>query len=348
MSARDLSREMPVAVPAPVWTAGVASDRGLVRDRNEDRYWLDTERGAFLVVDGLGGHAAGELAAETAVETIRGSLFAGGPDAEDRVRHAILKANNRIFEMAQEAGDRKGMACVLTLALVEDDRITIGHVGDSRLYLIWKGAIRKLTSDHSPVGEDEDSGELTEEEAMQHPRRNEVFRDVGSHRRETGDTDFVEIRRCRFRPDAAILICSDGLTDRLTSAQVREIAERYDGDAARVAAELVASANQAGGQDNITALFVAGPEFRGRSVKTRPRPWGVGRRTAPLARGQDESERAVPAEAGSPVSSGGREGAAVRRWAGLLTGRVAFLTYGILIGMVLWMALRMIGKGVMR
>src|SRR5437867_665209 len=131
------------------------------------------------------------------------------------------------------------MACVLTLALVEDGRITIGHVGDSRLYLIWKGAIRKLTSDHSPAGEDEDDGALTEEQAMLHPRRNEVYRDVGSQTRTTHDRDFIEIRQCRFRPDAAILICSDGLTDQLTSLQIRKIIGQYAGDPVQVARELV-------------------------------------------------------------------------------------------------------------
>jgi serine/threonine protein phosphatase PrpC len=327
------------------WTSGVATDTGLVRDRNEDRYWVDDERGVFLVVDGVGGHAAGELAAETAVEEIRQSLFDGASGAEERVRRAISRANNRIFELAQEAGERRGMACVLTLALVENGNITIGHVGDSRLYLIWKGAIRKLTPDHSPVGEDEDSGELTEEEAMLHPRRNEVFRDVGSTPRGPGDEGFVEIRKCRFRPDAAILLCSDGLTDRLTSARVREIAERYDGDAARVAADLVEAANQAGGQDNVTALFVAGAEFRGRGGATRPRsqngvgdeagpgknsPRGVGRETAPLGKGVPMSRDAAGTSARAT------------------TGRVAFLIYGILIGMLLWAVLRMFSRGIMR
>ncbi len=184
---------------------------------------------------------------------------------------AITLANNRIFELAQHDTGLTGMACVLTLAVVEDGRITIGHVGDSRLYLMWKGALRKLTSDHSPVGEGEDSGELTEAEAMLHPRRNEVFRDVGSRLREPDDREFIEIRECRFRPDAAILLCSDGLTDQLTAAQVRDIVECYDGDAARTAASLVEAANVAGGRDNITALFVAGPEFRSRSGATRPR-----------------------------------------------------------------------------
>ena len=89
------------------------------------------------------------------------------------------------------------MACVLTLALVEGEQVTIGHVGDSRLYLIAGGAIRKVTSDHSPVGEIEDAGELSEEEAMAHPRRNEVFRDVGSCPRSAEDGDFIEVRQLR-------------------------------------------------------------------------------------------------------------------------------------------------------
>ena len=201
------------------------------------------------------------------------------------------------------------MACVLTLAIVEDGQITIGHVGDSRLYLIWNGAIRKLTSDHSPVGQDEDAGELTEQEAMRHPRRNEVFRDVGTALRAAGDDGFIEVRKCRFHRDAAILICSDGLTDHLSAARVREVVERYDGDAARVANELVEAANQAGGRDNITAVFVAGPEFRGRSGATRPR---IG-----------TTRIRVPRRA--------------------FTGRAAFLIYGLLIGMLIWMAMRVLG-----
>jgi serine/threonine protein phosphatase PrpC len=288
------------------WRCGAATDRGLVRDHNEDRYWVDEERGAFLVVDGVGGHAGGEMAAESAVETIRQTLFVEDGTAEARVRRAITGANNRVYELASADESRAGMGCVLTLALVENGEMTIGHVGDSRLYLVWKGAIRKLTSDHSPVGEGEDAGELTELEAMAHPRRNEVFRDVGSQPREENDSAFVEIRTCRFRPDAAILLCSDGLTDHLTSAQLRDIAGRYDGDAARTAAELVEAANAAGGRDNITAVFVAGPEFHGQSESTRAR---------------------------AGASSGtGR--------ARIFTGRMAFLAYGVLIGMLLWVVLQ--------
>ncbi|PWU07101.1 MAG: hypothetical protein C5B51_10725 [Terriglobia bacterium] len=286
--------------------SGAATDTGRLRERNEDRFWSDPERGVFLVVDGIGGHAAGELAAQTAVDEIRRSLLTAAGSPEERVRAAIAQANNRIFERSQADETCKGMACVLTMALIEDREITIGHVGDSRLYLIWGGAIRKLTSDHSPVGEEEEAGRLTEEEAMRHPRRNEVFRDVGSCPRSATDEGFIEIRKCRLRPDAAILLCSDGLTDQLTAARVREIVEHYDGDAAQVARDLVEAANQAGGKDNATALFVAGPEFGERRHATRPR-FGATR-----MRGRTR----------------------------LLTGRMAFLAYGLLIGMLLWVVLR--------
>ena len=309
-------------MPDLTLTSGAASDTGLLRERNEDRYWIDPGRGIFLVVDGVGGQAAGELAAQTAVEAVREALGEGiteaGTDslpAPARVREAITAANNRIFALAWEHPEFEGMACVLTLALVEDGCITIGHVGDSRLYLIWNGAIRKLTSDHSPVGEGEDSGELTEEEAMLHPRRNEVFRDVGSRPHTPLDKDFIEVRQCRFRPDAAILLCSDGLTDQIASAQVREIAEHYAGDPVQVAARLVEAANHAGGKDNITALFVAGPEFAGHARTTRPR-FATTR---------------------------------IRMPARLLTGRMAFLIYGLLLGMLLWAVLRAVprvGRGI--
>lgn len=288
--------------------AGAATDTGMLREQNEDRYWMDADRGIFLVVDGVGGRAAGELAAQTAVETIRESMRWVDAPAEERVKAAITAANNRIFRRAQQEHEHRGMACVLTLALVENGTITIGHVGDSRLYLLWDGAIRKLTSDHSPVGEDEDAGALTEEEAMKHPRRNEVFRDVGSSLRDVDDDDFIEIRQCRFRDDAALLLCSDGLTDHLTAAHIRTITGRYEGDPARVAADLVEAANDAGGRDNITALFVAGPKFRGRDGATRPRPG-----THPTTRPRSRSLR--------------------------LGGRLAFLLYGLLIGMLLWVVL---------
>jgi len=296
------------------WNCGVASDTGLLRERNEDRYWVDPARGIFLVVDGLGGQAAGELAAQTAVDVIRESLLAGDGPPQERMRAAITAANNRICELA--AGDERlqGMGCVLTLALAGEGRLTFGHVGDTRLYLVQNDALDKLTHDHSPVGESEDAGELSEAESMRHPRRHEVYRDVGSRPRAADDPEFIETGICSFEPDAAILLASDGLTDRLTAAEISQIVGGYPGDAGEVARQLVAAANQAGGQDNVTVLFVAGPEFRGCAAGQR-------------AASSDASSQPARARLRSGV---GR----------LLKGRLAYLTYGLLLGMILWAVLR--------
>lgn len=253
---------------ATAWQAGVATHPGLERPINEDRVFADEAHGVFAVVDGLGGHAAGELAAETAVSVIAEHVASGSGEPEERIRKSIAVANNRICDMAQSHEGWRGMACVLTLALVRGDRVTVGHVGDSRLYLVWNGHLRKLTSDHSLVGEMEDHGELTEEEAMCHPRRNEIFRDVGSVPHEPNDPDFIEVREFPLRPDAALLLCSDGLTDAVTSSQIRAIVERYDGNPEEVAQRLVEAANEAGGRDNISVVFVPGPEFLGSNSPT--------------------------------------------------------------------------------
>jgi serine/threonine protein phosphatase PrpC len=245
------------------WRSGVASDPGLLRSNNEDRVYADDAAGIFLVVDGMGGRAAGELAAHTAAEVIPRQLATSTGDVAVRVREAITAANNEIYRLAEDRDEWRGMGCVLTLAVAHDDQITVGHVGDSRLYLVWNGTLRKLTADHSPVGELEDQGELTESAAMQHPRRNEVFRDVGSRPRDAQDEEFIQVKSFPFRPAAALLLCTDGLSDMLTSAEISSILERYSGDPAVTARELVAAANQSGGKDNISVIFVAGPDFLG-------------------------------------------------------------------------------------
>ena len=242
---------------------GYKSHPGLHRTVNEDRILVDEAHGIFLIVDGLGGHAAGETAAEIAVQTIgerlRHSETAG--DLEERIKAAITEANNRIFELAQSHEQWSGMACVLTLAMVQDEHVTVGHVGDSRLYLVRNGVLQKVTSDHSPVGEWEESGGLTEEEAMRHPRRHEVFRDVGSERRQYDDPEFIQIRQFAFPSDAALLLCTDGLTDALTAAGIKQMISGYRGDSDEVAERLVNAANEAGGKDNVSVIFIAGPEF---------------------------------------------------------------------------------------
>ena len=238
-----------------------ASDMGRVRRNNEDAWYVDGDRGIFLVVDGIGGQAAGEKAAEIAVERVRARLERQTGTAEERIREAITMANNEIFRAAHANPEWQGMACVLTLALVDGDSAVIGHVGDSRLYKIRGGAIRKVTHDHSPVGEREDNRELSEAEAMRHPRRNEVFRDVGSEEHQPDDANFIEVQRLPFEPDSAFLLCSDGLSDLVGSMEIRRAVETNAGDPHQAALDLIQAANRAGGKDNITVVVIEGDQF---------------------------------------------------------------------------------------
>jgi hypothetical protein len=144
---------------------------------------------------------------------------------------------------------------------------------------------------------------------MLHPRRHEIFRDVGSRPREAGDEHFIETRSLPFRPDAALLLCSDGLSDALTSAEISTVIEHYDGDAERVALELVDAANEASGQDNVSVVFVAGPDFL-----------GVGSKAMVDARSRHAITRT-------------RRRSRLRR---LLVNRLPWLIVGILLGMLLW------------
>ena len=238
-----------------------ASDPGKRRKNNEDRYYVDADRGIYAVIDGVGGHAAGETAAGVAVEVLRERLERQTGTPEERIREAITLANNEIFSVAKTRADWNGMACVLTVALIEDDVATIGHVGDTRLYLLRTGEITKMTHDHSPVGEREDHGEISEVEAMRHARRNEIFRDVGSSERTPQASGFIEIERFPMPADGLLLLCSDGLTDQVSSLEVRAGIERYAPDYDAAARALIEAANAAGGKDNVTVVIVAGPAY---------------------------------------------------------------------------------------
>jgi serine/threonine protein phosphatase PrpC len=303
------------------WRAAMATDPGLLRTNNEDRVFVDESLGLFLVVDGVGGHAAGEKAAELAAQIIPRELESLQTPMEERVRHAITCANNEICQLSQSNEDYRGMACVLTLAVAHNDTITVGHVGDSRLYLVWNGAVRKLTSDHSWVGEQEDQGVLTEIEAMCHPRRNEVFRDVGSRPHEPADEGFIETKSFPFHPDAALILCSDGLSDVLTAAEIGAIAERYDGDPESIVRVLVDAANDAGGKDNISVIFVAGPEFLG----SASRPMSEARTRHAVTRMR-------------------RSSGSWRFWA----ERFAWLIAGVILGAIAWVMIeRTIGRSLL-
>lgn len=257
-------RRLRTATRTAVVAAG-RTDPGRQREVNEDRFHVDLSRGIFLVVDGVGGHAAGGKAADVALARVRERLERETGALADRIREAIAIANNEVYRLASSRPEWEGMACVLTVAVVGEGRATIGHVGDTRLYVYRDGRLDKVTRDHSPVGEREDARELSEAEAMRHPRRNEVYRDVGSDQHEPSDEDFVEIHEIPFAADAAMLLCSDGLTDLVDSSTIASTVKRGAGNPDAVAEALIAAANDAGGKDNVTVVYVEGAALAARA-----------------------------------------------------------------------------------
>lgn len=315
--------------------AAARTDFGRQRAENEDRFFVDLESNVFLVIDGVGGHAAGEVAARIAQETIQKRLERQDATAEVRIREAITLANQQILLQAEQSPERKGMACVLTLAVLEGRRAIVGHVGDTRLYRFSPDGIAKMTHDHSPVGEREDAREISETEAMQHARRNEVYRDVGSEPREPDAPDFIETVVTQVDDDVALLLCSDGLSDMLPSLEINRIVRAHAGDPARVADALVDAANEAGGKDNITVIYVEAPRFAksagaGRvSPMTRSAPSQVA--TEALA-GFEDQEPSTASPAPRPVSREIESRAPHTPRASWVRGRGVALVAGVLLG----------------
>ncbi len=253
-------RETSTVATPPVQVA-TGSHVGRVRATNEDRVYSDPERGSFAVIDGVGGQAAGEFAAQIAHDTIRQRLQLQIGTPAERVREAIALANDHIHQEAQIHQDRHGMACVLTLVLLHHGTLTAGHVGDTRLYKLRGGTLWKLTHDHSPIGEREDRGELSESEAMRHPRRNEVYREVGAEPRRPDAEGFIEVVEEPFERDAALLLCTDGLSDALSRDAITTIIERHAGNPALIVEQLIEQANDASGKDNVSVVYVEGAGF---------------------------------------------------------------------------------------
>jgi serine/threonine protein phosphatase PrpC len=290
---------------APMLRAAARTHPGRVRANNEDVPVVDAARGVFGVIDGIGGHAGGEVAAAIAKDVAMQRLARPLGTPAERVREAIAIANNEIFRRAADAPELAGMACVVTLAIAGDGRLTIGHVGDTRLYKLRAGGIRKLTRDHSPVGEREDAGQLSEADAMGHPHRNEIFRDVGTVFRDKDEQEFVDIVEEALEDDAAILVCSDGLSDMLPASSIAHIVRQHAGNPEQVVEALVAAANDAGGRDNITVVYAEMPLFAEaitgdgdeRLTPTEPPGANPSYHTAP-ATAPDRDARAKPVRRG--------------------------------------------------
>jgi PPM family protein phosphatase len=227
----------------------VASDTGRKRRRNEDSYVVAPP--LFAVADGMGGAQAGEIASKLAAAALE-DTDSGGLSGEERVVSVIQEANRRVYERSNEDPSASGMGTTITVALVEDAGVTIGHVGDSRAYRYRDGGIEQITDDHSLVNELMKSGKLSPEEAETHPQRSVITRALGTD----PDVD-VDSFTLETQEGDVFLLCSDGLTTMVDDDEIRDVLEKYRGDLDRATKSLVSAANRGGGEDNITVIAFA-------------------------------------------------------------------------------------------
>jgi protein phosphatase len=223
------------------------TDAGRKRRRNEDAYVLDPP--LFAVADGMGGAQAGEVASRIAAAAFREYHEADDLEGEARVDAIIQEANRRIFERAREDATVSGMGTTVTAALLDDERVAIGHVGDSRAYRIHDGELEQLTQDHSLVADLMRSGRLTPEEADTHPQRSVITRALGTDPEVDVDTFTVAAA-----PGDVFLICSDGLTTMIDDDEILRIV-RGSPQLDSAAKALVKAANRQGGDDNVTVVL---------------------------------------------------------------------------------------------
>jgi protein phosphatase len=236
------------------FTCAGRTDVGIIRTGNEDNYLMVPDRGVFIVADGMGGHAAGEVASEMAVRIVARELgdLTGVDDAEmgDRVRRAIHEANSAIFQRTLTEPDKRGMGTTATIMLINGPRYLIGQVGDSRGYQMRSGQLLQITKDHSYVQEQVDAGFLSPEEARTHPYSNVITRCVGAN------VDVVpDVYVGSLRPGDVYLLASDGLTGMLEDPELRGILSAGQ-DPPETVESLIVEANKRGGLDNITAILI--------------------------------------------------------------------------------------------
>lgn len=235
------------------------SDVGRCRKVNQDMFLLDDSLGLYAVADGMGGHAAGEVASDLAINalarSLRGREEETGPwtadEARELLKQALVEGNRKICESVLARAEWRGMGTTMVALIQTEDRAVIAHVGDSRGYLLRDGRLRQLTSDHSWVNEQVKLGLLTHEQAQRHPMRNIVTRALGNQPE-------VEIDLCEesVQPGDIFALCSDGLNGMLSDDEIHEVLQAH-GDVPQTACqELVDRANAHGGEDNITVVLM--------------------------------------------------------------------------------------------
>lgn len=295
------------------FATGFRTDVGRGRPENEDNFLVDPEHGLYAVADGMGGHRAGEVASAVALETLKDAYLGG-----QRLDEAVAAANAVVFARGADDASLRGMGTTLTaIALQGASTAVLGHVGDSRAYLMRDGAVTQVTDDHSLVEQLVREGRLTPEEAQNHPQRAIITRALGVDSEVQVDTYRIDLR-----PGDRLLICSDGLTNMLSDDTIASALRRH-ADPQQAADTLVDMANQAGGDDNITVVVLdalsdggggAGGEAAGEAAPAVPEP---------------------PVEAAPPAVAGGRGLRSLLLW-----GLPIVLVVGIAVGAVGWYARR--------
>ena len=237
-------------------TVAARSDVGMIRSGNEDSFFAHAtkDRGIFIVADGMGGHAAGEVASEMSVQIVSRELQdlidVYSEEARTKVAESLRIANRAIYDRTIQEADKQGMGTTVSMLVVSGARYLIGQVGDSRVYLLRDGALRQLTKDHSYVQEQVDAGFLTPEQARYHPYSNVITRCVGASDSVEPDTYAGDMK-----PGDVFLVASDGLTGMVDDRRLQQLLLSR-ASAGRVVDALIAEANYRGGLDNITAVVV--------------------------------------------------------------------------------------------
>lgn len=228
------------------------SDMGKVRTNNEDAYFATEKSGVFMVADGIGGHKSGEVASSKtrAILYQRLAQLPAGEPLEPLLREAFLEANAKVREHASSSADCEGMGCTCAVLALRDNEFSLAHVGDSRIYLFRKGALKQVTRDHSYVEELFIRGLITEEEKVDHPYKHQITRYIGSSAKLE-----VDITSGPVYNGDVFLLCSDGLTDEVGPEKMQQIFER-NLDPKETAEAMVQEALAAGGHDNVTVVVV--------------------------------------------------------------------------------------------
>jgi protein phosphatase len=238
---------------------------GRQRQHNEDSYLVEDDAKLFLVADGMGGHAAGEIASRIAVDSISEFILHSKSDdgtwphaydehfrrSTNRLMAAVRLANTRVLEAMRKDARLRGMGTTVVACLVDNDMISVAHVGDSRAYLIRDRQLSRITNDHSWVFEQVQAGMLSEAEAEKHPLRNVITRALGGALQVVPDASEIEAHRGDL-----YLLCSDGLTGMVSEDEILRVVTENNGDLKKTCQQLIEVANEHGGLDNVTAVLV--------------------------------------------------------------------------------------------